>query len=315
MRPPCHARRPGDEGRARPPGRGRRVRRPSPGRVRRGAGCARVPCSTVLVATWNINSVRARIDRLLGWLDARRPDVVCLQELKCTDEQFPSDAVRALGYHPVLFGQKTYNGVAILARAEPSGSSAGSSTARTTPRPASSSATVAGVRMTSVYAPNGQAVGSPAYAAQARVVRTPPPLARRAARAGPAAACCAATSTSLPRSVDVWDPKLWEGQTLFSLPERAALKRARSSGSRTPSGSSTPSRAGTAGGTTGCSASRRTGACGWTTSTRPRPSWPRLQAAGIDREARKGTQPSDHAPVWARFRLAGEPDVPSDRFE
>ena len=90
----------------------------------------------MLVASWNINSVRARTDRLLGWLDARRPDVVCLQELKCTDEQFPSDPVQPLGYHPVLFGQKTYNGVAILARAEPaSGSSAASSTARTTPPP------------------------------------------------------------------------------------------------------------------------------------------------------------------------------------
>ena len=68
------------------------------------------------IATWNVNSIRARLDRALPWLDAQRPDVVCLQELKCVDDAFPRDAVREVGYHAVVHGQKTYNGVAILSK-------------------------------------------------------------------------------------------------------------------------------------------------------------------------------------------------------
>ena len=77
------------------------------------------------VATWNVNSIRARLDRALAWLDRQRPDVVCLQELKCVDDAFPQDAVREAGYHAVVHGQKTYNGVAILSRTEPADPLAG----------------------------------------------------------------------------------------------------------------------------------------------------------------------------------------------
>ena len=135
VRPPCHRLCPAEEGGARPPGRGRRVRRPSPERVRRSAGCARVPCSTVLVASWNINSVRARTDRLLGWLEARRPDVLCLQELKCTDEQFPSEPVRAPVTIRCSSARRPTTGWRSSPGPSPSGSSAASSTARTTPPP------------------------------------------------------------------------------------------------------------------------------------------------------------------------------------
>ncbi|HEY6547321.1 MAG TPA: exodeoxyribonuclease III, partial [Vicinamibacteria bacterium] len=71
------------------------------------------------IASWNVNSVRAREERLLRWLGAHAPDVLCLQELKVKDDLFPWDAVRAAGYHAAVHGQKTYNGVAILARSEP----------------------------------------------------------------------------------------------------------------------------------------------------------------------------------------------------
>ena len=66
------------------------------------------------IATWNVNSVRARLPRLLPWLADRRPDVVCLQETKCVDEAFPREPIEELGYSIETFGQKTYNGVAIL---------------------------------------------------------------------------------------------------------------------------------------------------------------------------------------------------------
>jgi exodeoxyribonuclease III len=281
--------------------------------VRSRPACARVPGSTVLVASWNINSVRARTDRLLGWLEARRPDVVCLQELKCTDEQFPSEQVRALGYHPALFGQKSYNGVAILARSEPERVERGFLDGEDDDAARVLSATVAGVRVTSVYAPNGQAVGSPAYQQKlewyGRLRRW---LDVRHRPAQPLIVC--GDFNVAPEERDVWDPRLWEGQTLFSLPERAALTRAVEFGLEDTFRRLHP----------------EPGRYSWWDyrmlgfqknrglrldhiyATGPLAT--ALQAAGIDREARKGPQPSDHAPVWARFRLPGEAEPPSDSF-
>jgi len=110
------------------------------------------------LATWNVNSVRARLERLLGWLGREQADVVCLQELKVTDEEFPRLELEAAGWHAAVHGQKTYNGVAILSR-EPAqdvrtGFGDGDPEARLI------SARVGGVRVLSVYVPNGKIVGS-----------------------------------------------------------------------------------------------------------------------------------------------------------
>src|SRR5262249_48895634 len=72
------------------------------------------PDSPMKVATWNINSIRARQDRLVGWLASAQPDLLCIQEIKCTDQEFPSLELRAAGYYSVTCGEKSYNGVAIL---------------------------------------------------------------------------------------------------------------------------------------------------------------------------------------------------------
>src|SRR5439155_30080 len=71
------------------------------------------------IASWNINSLRRRQDRLFAWLEATKPDVVCLQETKCTDDQFPMLALQAVGYHSAYHGEKSYNGVAILSKSKP----------------------------------------------------------------------------------------------------------------------------------------------------------------------------------------------------
>src|SRR5215510_16328155 len=68
------------------------------------------------IATWNVNSIKQRIDNLLAWLSARQPDIVCLQETKCVDEAFPRDAIEGLGYNVAVHGQKTFNGVAVLSK-------------------------------------------------------------------------------------------------------------------------------------------------------------------------------------------------------
>src|SRR5215813_6246267 len=115
------------------------------------------------IVSWNINSLRRREDMLLHWLARTRPDVVCLQETKCTDEQFPELALRGVGYHSAFHGQKSYNGVALLSRMPLSDIRASLCDEEDDPQARVISATTSAVRIYSVYAPNGQAVGSSAY--------------------------------------------------------------------------------------------------------------------------------------------------------
>jgi exodeoxyribonuclease-3 len=112
------------------------------------------------LATWNVNSIRAREPRLLAWLAARQPDVVCLQELKVENGGFPHDALRAAGYHAVAHGQRTYNGVAIVARSEPAEVERGFCDGGDDSKARLVAARVGGLRVVSVYVPNGGVVGS-----------------------------------------------------------------------------------------------------------------------------------------------------------
>src|ERR1700704_3344949 len=115
------------------------------------------------IVSWNINSLRKRQERLLLWLAETQPDIVCLQETKCTDEQFPELALRAAGYHSAFHGQKSYNGVAVLSKTEPRDLRAGLCDEVADDHARAIAVTVGDVRVFSVDAPNGQAVGSPAY--------------------------------------------------------------------------------------------------------------------------------------------------------
>src|SRR5262245_28243907 len=112
------------------------------------------------VATWNVNSVRARSDRVLRWLAAHRPDILCLQELKVQDADFPFETLRAAGYEAAVHGQKTWNGVAILARTAPAEVERGFGDGVDDAQARLVSARVAGIRVVSVYVPNGREVGS-----------------------------------------------------------------------------------------------------------------------------------------------------------
>lgn len=112
------------------------------------------------IATWNINSIKVRLDRVLGFLEQHEPDVLCLQELKVTDDVFPHEQIRGAGFHAAVLGQATYNGVALVSR-EPAtdvirgmGSEDGDDQARLI------SGVIGGVRVFSAYMPNGQSVGS-----------------------------------------------------------------------------------------------------------------------------------------------------------
>ena len=226
------------------------------------------------IATWNVNSLNVRLPRLVDWLAAQAPDVVCLQETKTRGpEVSAATALARAGYTAHFAGQKTYNGVAILVR----DGLAGDRRRRRLPGFADEqkrviAATVAGIRVVNVYVPNGQAVDSDKYRVQARVVRG----ARRdsCARSSRAIRALAVLGdfNVAPEDRDVHDPALWAGQVLCSAPERAAFRDVLALGlvdsfrlfRRSP-------RRRSAGGTTGSSRSRRTTACASTTCCCPPP--------------------------------------------
>lgn len=112
------------------------------------------------VATWNVNSIRAREERVLAWLDKAQPDVVCLQELKVTEDDFPYDSLRGAGYHCAVFGQPTYNGVAILSRSEPSNVMLGFDDGTDDQDARAVTASIGDFSVSSLYIPNGRTVGS-----------------------------------------------------------------------------------------------------------------------------------------------------------
>lgn len=116
------------------------------------------------IATWNINSIRARQQRLLDWLDREEPDVLCLQELKAEQDALPVEALRQAGYHCQAFGQRTYNGVALLSRTELTDVRKGFSDPDADTAARLISARMDGVQLASVYVPNGGTLESPKYA-------------------------------------------------------------------------------------------------------------------------------------------------------
>jgi exodeoxyribonuclease-3 len=178
---------------------------------------------TFRLATWNVNSLRIRLPHLLDWLASAKPDAICLQETKTEDANFPVDALRAAGYHAVFCGQKSYNGVAILARSELAELEHGIPNFADDPKRVIA-ATVKGLRLVCIYAPNGQAPGSDKYAYKlkwydALTTWLEEELIRR-----PRLAVLGDFNVA-PEDRDVHNPKRWEGQIHVSEPERAAFRR------------------------------------------------------------------------------------------
>ena len=252
------------------------------------------------IASWNINSLRKRQERLLDWLAKEEPDVVCLQETKCSDDQFPELALSAAGYRCVFHGQKSYNGVAILSRNELRERQAALCDESEDPQARVIAATINGVRIFSIYAPNGQAVGSPAYDYKLNwYARLRDCLSKEENRE---LIVCGDFNVA-PEDIDVHDPVLWGGAIMCSDRERAAFRQLCDVGlidtlrlHRQESGLfswwdyrmlSFPKNRGL-----------RIDAVLANKSLAEK-----CTAAGIDREMRKGKEPSDHAPVWAEFNL------------
>jgi exodeoxyribonuclease-3 len=255
----------------------------------------------VKIVSWNINSLRRRQERFLGWLASTKPDIVCLQETKCTDEQFPVLDFRAAGYYAAFHGQKSYNGVAIISKLEPADVRAALCDEEEDPQARVLAATIGSVRVYSIYAPNGQAVGSPAYEYKMKWYGR---LRRCLEKErGDAALLVCGDFNVAPKDEDVYDPDLWRGAIMCSDGERRAFEELCGIGLVDTLRLHHP----------------EPGLFSWwdyRMLSFPKNRGLRIDAilasqtladkciaTGIDREMRKGKEPSDHAPVWAEFEV------------
>jgi exodeoxyribonuclease III len=264
----------------------------------------------VRIATWNVNSVKQRVPRLLPWLDQRQPDVVCLQETKLADSAFRDllgEELAARGYEVAMHGEPQWNGVALLSRAGLDEVVAGLAGAPGFPNPEARAvwATCGGIRVGSVYVPNGREPGSEHYQYKLAWLAA----LRDAAAAAPAATVICGDMNIAPADADVFDPEAYVGQTHVTPPERAALERLTELGLHDVVRDRWPAqrvfsywdyRAGMFHQDLGMRIDLvlATG-----------PVADRVKAAWVDRQARKGTGPSDHAPVIVDLDQAPDGDI------
>ena len=262
------------------------------------------------VATWNVNSVKQRVPRLLPWLDERQPDVVCLQETKLADDAFREllgGQLEDRGYAVALHGEPQWNGVAILSRAGLDDVVAGIPGGPGFPQPEARAvaATCGGIRVHSVYVPNGRTPGSDHYRYKLEWLAA----LREQVSADPAAAMVCGDMNIAPADVDVFDPDAYVGQTHVTPPEREALAKLQALGLHDVVRDRWPGervftywdyRAGMFHQDLGMRIDL-------VLATAPVAS--RVRAAWVDRQARKGTGPSDHAPVIVDLDEAPDGDI------
>jgi len=258
------------------------------------------------IATWNVNSVKQRLDNLVAWLKERQPDVVCLQETKCVDEAFPREAIEALGYNVAVHGQKAFNGVAVLSRLRfdevtprlPGNDEDGH--ARFLEVVVSSGARAA--RIASIYLPNGNPPDTDKYAyklgwmdrllryADTRL-RLEEPL------------VLAGDYNVIPAPADAHNPAAWIGDALFLPQTRAKFDALLNLGL------TEAVRATTDAGGLYTFWDYQAGA--WQKNAGIRidhlllspQAADRLAAVGIDKHVRGWEKPSDHVPVWIELAL------------
>jgi exodeoxyribonuclease-3 len=264
----------------------------------------------VRIATWNVNSVKQRLPRLLPWLDERRPDVVCLQETKLADDAFVDllgDELSDRGYVVAAHGEATWNGVAILSKVGLDDVVRGLEGAPGFPGPESRAiaATCDGIRMVSVYVPNGRQPGSEHYEYKLAWLAA----LRDAVAAGPAETIVCGDMNIAPTDEDVFDPDAYVGQTHVTEPEREALAELQNLGLHDVVRDRWPGervftywdyRAGMFHQDLGMRIDLVLAGA---------PVAERVRAAWVDRQARKGSGPSDHAPVIVDLDEAPDGDI------
>ncbi|HCT77112.1 MAG TPA: exodeoxyribonuclease III [Micromonosporaceae bacterium] len=264
----------------------------------------------VRVTTWNVNSVKQRLPRLLPWLDQRQPDVVCLQETKLTDAAFTEllgAELEARGYEVALHGEAAWNGVAILSKVGLGDVVAGIPNGPGFPHPEARAlaATCGGIRVHSLYVPNGRTPDSEHYRYKLAWLAA----LRDMVAAGPEAAIVCGDMNIAPTDADVFDPAAYVGHTHVTAPERAALAELQALGLRDVIRDRWPDkrvftywdyRAGMFHQDLGMRIDLVLASA---------PVAGRVRAAWVDRHARKGTGPSDHAPTIVDLDEAPDGDI------
>ncbi|MGZ5921347.1 MAG: exodeoxyribonuclease III [Rhizomicrobium sp.] len=258
------------------------------------------------IATWNVNSIKVRLDAALAWLKEAKPDVVALQEIKCLDENFPAEPFEALGYNCAVHGQKTYNGVALLSKYP---------LEDVTPRlPGGNGddhsryleAVVTGgkgtLRIASIYAPNGNPIDTEKFPYKLAWLERLHVHAK-GLLANEETVALIGDYNIIPEDKDCYDPKAWMNDALFQLQSKAALRRIENLGY------------------TDAFRARNRTAVQYTFWDYQAGAWrknhgiridhillspqglDRLGACGIDKHVREGDKPSDHVPVWAELDI------------
>lgn len=256
----------------------------------------------MIIATHNVNSLRARLPRVTAWLERVQPDVVCLQETKVTDDLFPREPLEALGYHLAVHGQKTYNGVAILSKT-PLEDAVSGIAGLDDPQARSITASTAGLRVRCLYVPNGKVIPSDKY--EYKKAWLDALIAETRASWDPKVPTVLTGDFNITfDDRDMWDPEAQRETVFHSTPERERLQAL------------------VAWGLTDAFRlhNQDAGVFTWWDYRQARfrrgmglridhflisaPLVPRCTAVTVDRQERKGEKPSDHAPVLMELDLA-----------
>ena len=176
------------------------------------------------IATWNVNSIIARLPLVVRWLGKEKPDVLCIQETKCSDDKFPLLELKSAGYDCVLFGQPSYNGVAIISRAGCASITRGYPEDDASSHARLLAADIAGIRIVNVYIPNGQVIGSEKYQFKLGWMNRLRWFLDQNYDPNSQVLLCGDFNVA-PEERDVHDPRLWQNRILFSEPERSALQQ------------------------------------------------------------------------------------------
>ncbi|MDM7921265.1 MAG: exodeoxyribonuclease III [Pyrinomonadaceae bacterium] len=174
------------------------------------------------IATWNVNSINARMEHLLDWLERAGPDVVCLQETKCIDDNFPYQAIHDAGYHTSFYGQKSYNGVAILSKHDIDDVQKNFPDDDDESPKRLIAATIKGIRIVNTYIPNGTELGTDKFTFKLDWLMRLRRFFDETCSLDSDVLLCGDFNVA-PDELDVWSVPAWEGKLHFTKTERAAM--------------------------------------------------------------------------------------------
>ncbi len=258
------------------------------------------------IATWNVNSIKVRLDAALAWLKEAKPDVLAMQEIKCVDENFPAEPFEALGYNCAVHGQKTYNGVALLSKRPMEDVTprlpGGGGDDQSRYLEAVVTGTKGTLRIASIYAPNGNPVETEKFPYKLAWMKRLQAHAKDLL-ANEEAVALIGDYNIIPENRDCYDPKAWMNDALFQPQSRAALRIIENLGY------------------TDAFRARNQASGQYTFWDYQAGAWrknhgiridhillspqglDRLGACGIDKHMREGDKPSDHVPVWCELDI------------